>query len=377
MADLEFTKCNRCGAEWKTNKTITVCPFCGAELYSKLEKQLTEQNGDLIFTQEYTFFTLSEDIEAYFETEDTFEDALQLLKKGRMEDLDRAYQVFENLARTENSGDAMFYCGECLMKKETAEETKRAVLWYTKSSAAGYAEASLALGNLYAAGKYVSKNVKHAQKYYEKAAAAGNEQAIKILEKIKEETKAKEMVDAGQYRLESNDWAFSQTEVKPQDVVAFGKVNGRPIHWIVLEKKDNMLLLGALNPLAVGDYKNARMSSGDLIETEMDKLYHKLFDAKEIPLIQRKMIAPLFCFSKKQYELFFPGELERKFTVDNTLLERTDYIAPGYCWLRTGADNGLADVVSAEGKFSTQFRSNGALLIRPAMWMKPMWQRME
>ena len=104
--------------------------------------------------------------------------------------------VSELSARAAQGNDhAQFYLAKRLQKgQDVAQNTQKAVEWYTRAAEQGVAPAQLNLAIMYLRGEGVQPNVQQARKWLEKAAMRGDNRASYTLALLDE--KQKNLVDA-------------------------------------------------------------------------------------------------------------------------------------------------------------------------------------
>ncbi len=108
------------------------------------------------------------------ESADTYAKALAVYNRG---DLPGALPLFREAADA-GSADAQAWLGYLL---DLAEENTESVRWYRLSAEQGHPEGLAGLGDMYAKGEGVEKDLDEARSLYEKAADAGNDRAARVL----------------------------------------------------------------------------------------------------------------------------------------------------------------------------------------------------
>ncbi len=120
--------------------------------------------------------------------------------------------VSELSVRASQGNDhAQFYLAKRLQKgQDIAQDTKKAVEWYTRAAEQGVAPAQLNLAIMYLRGEGVEPNLEQARKWLEKAAMRGDNRASYTLELLDE--KQKNLVDAYKwYDLAARDGMLNDT----------------------------------------------------------------------------------------------------------------------------------------------------------------------
>nr|WP_317200128.1 tetratricopeptide repeat protein [uncultured Psychrobacter sp.] len=104
--------------------------------------------------------------------------------------------VSELSARAAQGNDhAQFYLAKRLQKgQDVAQNTSKAIEWYTRAAEQGVAPAQLNLAIMYLRGEGVQPNIQQARKWLEKAAMSGDNRASYTLALLDE--KQKNLVDA-------------------------------------------------------------------------------------------------------------------------------------------------------------------------------------
>jgi len=167
-------------------------------------------------------------------------------------------------------------------------------------------------------------------------------------------------------------------EVQVRGELTFGTYEGKPINWIILDKKEDRALLLAKEPLFSSTYN----SKGDAVtwstsDTRIwlneDFLYGSFTSAEQSKILSVKnenfrnleydisggpdTIDSIFLLSVRQAETLFAGDEDRA----------------GYWWyLRTpGLGPYFVSCVEKSGKIRTMGETvNGYMGIRPALWLK-------
>ncbi len=120
--------------------------------------------------------------------------------------------VSELSVRASQGNDhAQFYLAKRLQKgQDIAQDTKKAVEWYTRAAEQGVAPAQLNLAIMYLRGEGVEPNLEQARKWLEKAAMRGDNRASYTLALLDE--KQKNLVDAYKwYDLAARDGMLNDT----------------------------------------------------------------------------------------------------------------------------------------------------------------------
>ena len=120
--------------------------------------------------------------------------------------------VSELSVRASQGNDhAQFYLAKRLQKgQDIAQDTKKAVEWYTRAAEQGVAPAQLNLAIMYLRGEGVEPNLQQARKWLEKAAMRGDNRASYTLALLDE--KQKNLVDAYKwYDLAARDGMLNDT----------------------------------------------------------------------------------------------------------------------------------------------------------------------
>jgi hypothetical protein len=210
----------------------------------------------------------------------------------------------------------------------------------------------------------------HEDDLAEYVSKAGNKVSVNVREIDK--TMPKRIACALQKQIEQGTLSFG----------SYYQMNDKtkePIEWIVLEKKENRVLLLSKYVLDVRQYHShsggggthVAWESSDLRKWMNGKFFESILDAME-----RKLVSPqgdrVFCLKKAEAEKYFPSYEDRKgvstaYAIDQGAtrayiwcLSSTEYYSSGNCYVIHGvAENGDCGIYYFGSKLG----------IRPAMWI--------
>ncbi len=115
------------------------------------------------------------------------QEALQLYSNNTLKDHPEAVNALRDAAEDGNTDAAFLLATSYRNGKTGTKDNDRAMKWYKKAADEGDADAMLMLGWLYYKGSVtMPSNVGRAKVWFEKAAARGIDEAVEMLEILKE-----------------------------------------------------------------------------------------------------------------------------------------------------------------------------------------------